>query len=501
MCSATPLAQGREVAASASIPVVYTPRPEGTALYECVREHLPRFLARADEQERPVPSFVRKELEGLLHCGKLEEGFVRVRCPSCGFDRLVGFTCKGRALCCSCCGRRMSDTAARLVEQVWPKVPVRQWVETFPVPLRYLLAYDAALMSDVVGICMVEIFRWYRSKAKQEHSLARVCDAHPGAVCVVQRFGSAANLNMHIHVLVADGVYVQDDEGSVKFLTLPEPSRAEVTQVAWSVCSRVVGLLRERGQWIDGEADGLGAEDALAQREPLLSSCSAASLTGTLVMGPRAGQRVMRLYGRAAQDRYETVAADGSSAQATALKNGYGFDLDAKVRVAACDRKRLLGLCRYVLRPALSNDRVARLADGRYTVKLKRPFSDGTTHLLLTGEELLAKLIPLIPPPRQHQVRYCGFLAPHATLRPLVVPAPVEAQVSAQADEADCGGATSSRHRIAWAALMAKVWGIDVLECPRCHEQMQQIATITDPTVIRAILESVRKANAPPSAA
>ena len=186
------LALGGAVAASASVPVVYTPRPEGTALYQCVREHLPRFLARAAEQERPVPGFVRKELEGLLHCGKLEEGFVRVRCPSCGFDRLVGFTCKGRALCCSCCGRRMSDTALRLEEQVWPQVPARQWVQTFPVPLRYLLAYDAPLTSEVVGICMAEIFRWQRRKAKQEHGLARMsrCAPRSPVRCAALRLGS-----------------------------------------------------------------------------------------------------------------------------------------------------------------------------------------------------------------------------------------------------------------------------------------------------------------------
>jgi hypothetical protein len=184
------------------------------------------------------------------------------------------------------------------------------------------------------------------------------------------------------------------------------------------------------------------------------------------------------------------------------LRNGYGFDLDARVRVAAHERKRLLKLCRYILRPALSNDRVTRLRDGRYTVRLKRPFSDGTTHLLMSGEELLAKLIPLIPPPRQHQVRYYGFLAPHAKLRPLVVP-PATKPSSTDPHPSECAppSATSSRHRIAWAALMMKVFGIDVLECPRCAARMQQIATITDPAAIRAILRSVRKANAPPSAA
>jgi len=33
------------------------------------------------------------------------------------------------------------------------------------------------------------------------------CAADTGAVTLIQRFGSAANLNIHLHCLVLDGVY------------------------------------------------------------------------------------------------------------------------------------------------------------------------------------------------------------------------------------------------------------------------------------------------------
>ena len=39
----------------------------------------------------------------------------------------------------------MADTAAHLVEDVLPHVPVRQWVLSFPHRLRYLLAYHPRL--------------------------------------------------------------------------------------------------------------------------------------------------------------------------------------------------------------------------------------------------------------------------------------------------------------------------------------------------------------------
>ena len=72
-------------------------RPEETVLYTVVREELETFLARAREREHPVPRFVEREFRAYLSCGMLERGFVRVRCDACGCDRLVAFSCKGRA--------------------------------------------------------------------------------------------------------------------------------------------------------------------------------------------------------------------------------------------------------------------------------------------------------------------------------------------------------------------------------------------------------------------
>jgi hypothetical protein len=39
----------------------------------------------------------------------------------------------------------MTEFAARLVDEVLPRVPVRQWVLSVPYRLRYLLAWDHAL--------------------------------------------------------------------------------------------------------------------------------------------------------------------------------------------------------------------------------------------------------------------------------------------------------------------------------------------------------------------
>jgi DNA-directed RNA polymerase subunit RPC12/RpoP len=62
---------------------------------------------------------VERELRAYLDCGILARGFARVRCPDCGFERLVAFSCKAR-VCPSCNARRMEDTAEHLVRNVFP---------------------------------------------------------------------------------------------------------------------------------------------------------------------------------------------------------------------------------------------------------------------------------------------------------------------------------------------------------------------------------------------
>ena len=57
-------------------------------------------------------------------------------------------------------------------------------------------------------------------------------------------------------------------------------------------------------------------------------------------------------------------------------------------------------------RPAIADGQLRRLPDGRYCVRFKRPWQDGSTAVVLTGIELVGRLAALIPPPRMHLVRY-----------------------------------------------------------------------------------------------
>ena len=99
-------------------------RPEDTALYRLVQEHLETFLAQVElETGAGLPEFVKEELDAFLDCGILARGFLRLRYADCAHETLVAFSCKHRGFCPSCGARRMAETAAHLVDHVIPRVP------------------------------------------------------------------------------------------------------------------------------------------------------------------------------------------------------------------------------------------------------------------------------------------------------------------------------------------------------------------------------------------
>ncbi len=126
-------------------------RPETTLLYQLVEQHYPAFREMRIMAARPLPVYVEEEFDGYLKCGRMEEGFLRLRCEQCHAEKLVAFSCKKRGFCPSCGARRMAETAALLADEVLPARPLRQWVLSLPMALRFLLATHPAVLSQVLG--------------------------------------------------------------------------------------------------------------------------------------------------------------------------------------------------------------------------------------------------------------------------------------------------------------------------------------------------------------
>ncbi len=79
----------------------------------------------------------------------------------------------------------MADTAAHLVDNVFPHVPVRQWVLSLPYEIRYRLAYDKKLISEVLAVFLRVVQAWYKNKARE----LGFSDVQAGFCCEATRLG------------------------------------------------------------------------------------------------------------------------------------------------------------------------------------------------------------------------------------------------------------------------------------------------------------------------
>lgn len=131
----------------------------------------------------------------------------------------------------------MAQSAAYPVDEVIPRVPVRQWVLSFPIPLRILFAAHPELLTSVLRI----IHRVIAGVLLKQAGLKRAT-ADTGVVTLIQRFGSAANLNIHLHCLVLDGVF-RRTEGEPEFQEAHAPSRDELADLLDKIVARPMKML------------------------------------------------------------------------------------------------------------------------------------------------------------------------------------------------------------------------------------------------------------------
>ena len=240
-------------------------RPEATLLYQLVAEHYPRFRDRRAAEGRALPRYVEAEFEAYLKCGLLEPGFLGVMCEACPAEKLVAFSCTRRGFCPSCGARRMVETAALLVDRVFPEQPVRQWVLSLPFALRYLLATRPGLVTQVLGI----VYRAISGHLIRKAGLTRA-GAVTGAVTLIQRFGSALNLNVHFHLLVLDGVNRRAGQGRLVFDPVSAPSASELQQMVQRIAERIGRSLERSGRHSVVRSSPLG----VSPRGWLLACCN-----------------------------------------------------------------------------------------------------------------------------------------------------------------------------------------------------------------------------------
>ena len=534
----------------ASLAPAYVPRrPTETVLHQLVRANLESFLAYARANyDGGLPRYVEQEFRAYIRCGDFSEGFSRAHCDACGHDLLVAFSCHGRSICPSCCGRRMANVAAHLVDRVLPDVPVRQYVLTLPYELRRLAAFKADVLTAFARIFVEAVFARYRSRAGCDGIESPQC----GSVNFVQRFGSL-NLHVHFHLLALDGVFARDARGGLVFHPAEAPTAADLEAIVARTARRSIAWLRKRGYIDDSPLEARSNEEPA---QTALAACAAVAMgRGNVSTLPR----------DSTQDDGHGAAEERPDKPALAVERD-GFNVHAGVRIEAGDDLGRERLARYGARPPLSLERLRRLPGGRVAYRLK--YVDRGRrgkNRVMTGIEFMARLAAIIAPPRYPLVRFAGVLAPRSAWRREVVPEPREQRAACEAARTQKPGPTerrpeqhpagdarggpaprapsppgasnthrgpamsandvamvaavraapldddvmrlapnviSVRHwdrllggllyavspRVDWATLLRRSFSVDVLECPKCHGRLRMIAVITEREPARRIL-------------
>ncbi len=284
------------------------------------------------------------------------------------------------------------------------------------------------------------------------------------------------NLNLHLHVLCPDGVYTLVNV-EPQFRYLGAITDEEVAVLLETIAKRVIRYLKRRGH-LDREGELVQNPncDPLFQDNESLTLAAACSISSKIAFGPNAGKYVTRIgsgfgYGE------EIALAKGKRCYSV-----NGFSLHANTATNTHQRDRLESLIQYLARGPLANERLEILDGERVRLRLKTPYSDGTTHLVLTYGEFIEKLVALIPPPRHHLVRWGGVFAPNSPYRKRITLRP-EVKKGFQFEDTEEGSKTT-RKNPSWSKMLARIFKIEVTVCP-CGGKLRLISAMQDRDEIR----------------
>ena len=178
-----------------------------------------------------------------------------------------------------------------------------------------------------------------------------------GAVTLIQRFGSALNLNLHFHMLYLNGVY----DANGYFWPVKPPTPGDLDEITHKIAKRVSRYLERSGHlYRDAESEYL---DLVPDEEDAMHGIIGASVTYRLAFGPNAGRKALTLQA--------IPTSDNRAKSSELVSKQSGFSLHAGVACKSNQRKKLERLCRYITRPAIAEQRLSLASNGNVVVALK----------------------------------------------------------------------------------------------------------------------------------
>ncbi|MCX5794835.1 MAG: transposase [Elusimicrobia bacterium] len=207
-------------------------------------DHIEDFalaLRRPQDLRHRPPVGVLQHLQKYLECGIARFGVMRFRCPQCGEDLFVAFSCKRRGFCPHCDAKRAAIIMADASDRLLPAVGYRQYVLTIPKRLRWYVNQSAALPGEISRILAREI----------ERLLRRRCAGTAAAqLHFIQRAGRSLNLHPHVHAVVSEGRFSFEPGllgSKLRFHAAAEPSERDIELMTESLRHKILRRLRRLG--------------------------------------------------------------------------------------------------------------------------------------------------------------------------------------------------------------------------------------------------------------
>jgi hypothetical protein len=255
----------------------------------------------------------------------------------------------------------------------------------------------------------------------------------PGVVSMVQTFGDQANYHPHVHALATRGGWTRSRE----WIPVPYVDEGAAEEL---FRHKVLALLRRRG---------------------LLS-----------------------------EERIDLLLSWRRS----------GFSVHNRVWAHPGEGRDFEALVRYMGRSPVSLKRL-RFAPGAqevvYTRKGRHDAAEPTNDERIDAEEFVARVLVQIPDPRRHLVRYYGAYSNRARGQRRKEEAQLQGNDSAEVEEPVPPPPERAALRRRWAKLIRRVYEIDPLVCPRCGSEMRIVSFLTDPAVVKRIVDHLRKRDRP----
>jgi hypothetical protein len=399
--------------------------PENNPLRGLVAEHGEEFLATAFNGG--APRFIRTAMARFLECGK-DLVWGKLHCRDCNIFVPIAKSCKARQICFSCTRRVALATSKQWIERLFPRVPFRHWVISYPLELNLKLANRPEMISKVEAAVGKVLRKW------TERGTRKVMT---GGIMVRHRYGSRLQVLIHTHVLMADGCIDRYPPDELKNDGLDERDMAHIA-----------GKLFDSPPFIRSQNLNLESLKEIA-----------ADLHATL-------EKIAKKEGinlsKSTSDSEPDLPPTGFATRHKGLHLAVSHPIE--------DGEDLERVCQYLLRPAINPHRVRKVNDDEYTYLLDKKLDSGEKTLRFHPHDLLKIIASIIPKGGMPTRRYFGFLAATSPYRKVLhtfgrygSPPPTRTHVSTGNGYSD----------IPFPELLKETFGIDARACPVCGKCMK----------------------------